>query len=98
MILTLPYAILMPLMPEEEHGLITGFYSFSRGLGILLGPALAGLAITALRSALPATDGYSAMWLVCGGAILASLPFVAPLQAKEAELRRGRARTAEQPA
>jgi MFS family permease len=91
MILTLPYAILMPLMPEEEHGLITGFYSFSRGLGILLGPALAGLAITALRSSLPATDGYSAMFLVCGAAILASIAFMGPLQAKEAELRRERA-------
>ncbi|MFL5883769.1 MAG: MFS transporter, partial [Thermoleophilaceae bacterium] len=34
MILTLPYAILMPLMPEEEHGLLTGFYSFTRGIGI----------------------------------------------------------------
>jgi MFS family permease len=101
MILTLPYAILMPLMPEEEHGLITGFYSFSRGLGILLGPALAGLAITGLRSTLPGTDGYAAMWLVCGAAILASLAFMGPLQAKEADLRRRRrseARPAEQPA
>lgn len=42
MILTLPYAILMPLMPEGEHGLITGFYSFSRGLGILSGPCWRG--------------------------------------------------------
>jgi MFS family permease len=90
MILTLPYAILMPLMPEEEHGLVTGFYSFSRGLGILLGPLLAGLAITALRSLLPSTEGYAAMWLVCGAAILASLAFMDPLQAKESELRRQR--------
>jgi MFS family permease len=90
MILTLPYAILMPLMPDEEHGLITGFYSFSRGIGILLGPALAGLAIMALRSTLSGTDGYAAMWLVCAVAILASVPFVRPLQAKEAELRRQR--------
>jgi MFS family permease len=90
MILTLPYAILMPLMPEEEHGLITGFYSFSRGLGILLGPLLAGVAITALHSALPSTHGYAAMWLVCAAAILASLAFIEPLQAREAQLRRQR--------
>lgn len=93
MILTLPYAILMPLMPEQEHGLITGFYSFSRGLGILLGPALAGLAIRALHSALPSTHGYAAMWLVCSLAILASLAFIPPLRAREAELRRGRRRS-----
>jgi MFS family permease len=92
MILTLPYAILMPLMPDEEHGLITGFYSFSRGIGILLGPALAGLAIMALRSTLPGTAGYAAMWLVCAVAILASVAFMRPLRAKEDELRRERSR------
>jgi MFS family permease len=95
MILTLPYAILMPLMPEEEHGLVTGFYSFSRGLGIVLGPLLAGLAITAMRSSLPTTDGYAAMWLVCGMAILASIGFMGPLQAKEAQLRAERERDPE---
>jgi MFS family permease len=92
MVLTLPYAILMPLMPDEEHGLITGFYSFSRGLGILLGPTLAGLAITAMRPVLSSTDGYAAMWLVCGVAILVSLVFMAPLRAKEKQLRRERDR------
>jgi MFS family permease len=92
MILTLPYAVLMPLMPDEEHGLITGFYSFSRGLGILLGPLLAGFAIAAMRSSLPSTQGYAAMWLVCGAAILASIAFMGPLQAREAQLRRKRER------
>lgn len=96
-VLTLPYAILMPLMPEEEHGLITGFYSFTRGLGIVLGPALAGLAITALRPALASTDGYAAMWLVCGVAILASLAFMSPLRSKEQELRSERDGSSERP-
>jgi MFS family permease len=91
MILTLPYAILMPLMPDEEHGLITGFYSFSRGIGILLGPLLAGFATATLRPLLASTHGYAAMWLVCGAAILASLPFMKPIQSREAQLRRGRA-------
>jgi len=57
MILTLPYAILIPLMPDEEHGLLTGFYSFTRGLGILAGPLLAGLAISLLRGQLGGTHG-----------------------------------------
>jgi MFS family permease len=90
MILTLPYAILMPLMPEEEHGLITGFYSFSRGVGILLGPLLAGVAITVLRPALTSTHGYAAMWLVCGLAMLASAAFMGPIRHREAHLRRKR--------
>jgi MFS family permease len=95
MILTLPYALLMPLMPENEHGLITGFYSFSRGLGILLGPLLAGLAITLMRSSLASTQGYAAMWLVCGVAILLSLLFMQPLEVREAQLRRRRERGGE---
>jgi MFS family permease len=92
MILTLPYAILMPLMPEEEHGLLTGFYSFTRGLGILAGPLLAGAAISGLRDQLSSTQGYAAMWLVCGAAILATIPLMGPLRAKEARNRRERAR------
>jgi MFS family permease len=94
MILTLPYAILIPLMPDEEHGLITGFYSFSRGLGILLGPLLAGVAITALRPVLSSTHGYAAMWLVCSLSILASIAFMSPLQRRESELRRRRGQRA----
>jgi MFS family permease len=92
MILTLPYAILIPLMPEGEHGLITGFYSFSRGLGIVLGPLLAGIAISVLRPDLSSTRGYAAMWLVCGVAILASLAFVPPIRRREMQLRRRRER------
>ena len=94
MILTLPYAILMPLMPEHEHGLVTGFYSFSRGLGILLGPLLAGVAITAFRSVVPSTHGYAAMWLVCSAAVLASLMFMKPLRERESQLRRQRSERA----
>jgi MFS family permease len=90
MILTLPYAILMPLMPDEEHGLITGFYSFSRGVGILLGPLLAGAAITWLRPLLSSTHGYAGMWLVCSLSMLASAAFMGPLRDREAQLRRQR--------
>lgn len=73
LVMTLPYAILMPLMPEEEHGALTGFYSLSRGIGTMLGPLLAGLAITGI-------GGYRAMWLVAGGAVLASVVFLVRLE------------------
>jgi MFS family permease len=82
-ILTLPYALLIPLMPEDEHGILTGFYSFSRGFGILLGPLIAGVAISLLRGPLAGTHGYAAMWLVCSVAILASIPFMGPLRRRE---------------
>lgn len=72
-IMALPYALLMPLMPEEEHGAVTGYYSFSRGLGTWLGPLAAGVAITALSGPFSSTQGYQAVWGVCGVAILLSL-------------------------
>jgi MFS family permease len=86
-ILTLPYALLIPLMPDSEHGILTGFYSFSRGLGILLGPLLAGAAISLLKGPLGSTHGYGAMWLVCSAAILASIPMMGALRRREAKQR-----------
>ena len=75
-IMTLPYAMLIPLMPKREHGALTGFYSLSRGIGVMLGPLLAGVAVSLLKSPLSSTHGYAAMWLVCSVAVLASIPLV----------------------
>jgi predicted MFS family arabinose efflux permease len=72
-IMALPYAVLMPLMPADEHGAVTGFYSFSRGLGTWLGPLVAGVAITSLDGVFSSTQGYQAVWGVCSLAILLSL-------------------------
>jgi MFS family permease len=76
-IMTLPYALLMPMMPTDEHGALTGFYSVSRGIGVSLGPGLAGIAIQL------AGQDYRVMWLVCGAAILASIPFTRRLRAAD---------------
>jgi MFS family permease len=70
-VLTLPYAILIPMMPKDQHGKLTGLYSTSRGVGIMLGPLLAGVAITLTKNVLP-QHGYSAMWIVCASAMLLS--------------------------
>jgi MFS family permease len=80
-IITLPYALLMPMMPEEDHGALTGFYSVSRRAGAALGPALAGLAIQL------AGRDYREMWLVCGTAILVSVPFARRLRHEDADAR-----------
>jgi MFS family permease len=86
MLMSLPYSLLMPIMPESEHGILTGLYSLSRGIGIMLGPLLAGIAISAAKPALSATEGYAAMWLVAAAATLASIPLLRRLrrQADEA--------------
>jgi MFS family permease len=78
--MTLPYAILMPLMPRAHHGMLTGFYSLSRGLGVMLGPLLAGLAIQLLSGQFTSTRGYGAMWIVTSAAVLASIPVLVRLR------------------
>jgi MFS family permease len=85
---TMAYAILMPLTPEDEHGALTGFYSLSRGVGITLGPILAGI-LVALSSTGPfaATKRFRAMFIVCACAALTSLLFVRRLQRSEDDRR-----------
>lgn len=80
-LMTLPYALLVPMMPEHEHGALTGFYSLSRGLGIALGPVLAGAAIQLLRGPFSSTQGFQAMWGVCSAAIFLSIPLLDRLRA-----------------
>jgi predicted MFS family arabinose efflux permease len=76
-VMALSYAILMPLMPEDDRGAVTGFYSASRGIGITIGPILAGALIAVLDfGPFDATHGYQATWFVCSAAILLSIPLV----------------------
>jgi MFS family permease len=79
-VMTLPYALLIPLMEDDDHGLTTGLYSVSRGVGTALGPLLAGVAIGVLAGVFPKTDGYQAMWGVCAVAVLASIPVLGRLR------------------
>lgn len=80
-VMTMAYAILMPLMPEDEHGVLTGLYSLSRGVGVVCGPVLAGAAIAVTGQGLfSSTQGFQATWIVCAAAALLSVPFVARLR------------------
>jgi MFS family permease len=72
--MSLPYALLMPMMPAGAHGAVTGLYSLSRGLGVALGPLLAGVAVEL------AGDDYRWVWLVCAAAILLSILTMRPLR------------------
>jgi hypothetical protein len=51
-------------------------HSASRGVGVMFGPLLAGLAISLLHGPLSSTEGYAAMWAVCGAAALGSVPLL----------------------
>ena len=92
-VMALAYAILMPLMPEEDRGALTGFYSVSRGIGITIGPVLAGVMISVLGSGVfESTRGYQATWLVCSAAILLSIPGVRRLEREHRDRERLAAR------
>ncbi|HEY6761577.1 MAG TPA: MFS transporter [Baekduia sp.] len=79
-VMTLPYALLIPLMGDDDHGLTTGLYSVSRGIGTALGPLLAGVAIGLLGGVFHGTQGYQAVWGVCAAAILLSVPVLGLLR------------------
>lgn len=73
-VMTLPFSMLMGLMPESGHGAASGLFELSRGVGVLLGPAAAGVAIHLLAPTLESTDGYAAVFPVAAAAILLSIP------------------------
>ncbi|WP_217914643.1 MFS transporter [Miltoncostaea marina] len=82
--MALPYAMLIPMMPRAGHGLLTGVYSMSRGVGIVVGPLLAGAAIEAQRAlgAPLGTVAYSALWLVAGALLLVSVPLLSGVRGR----------------
>jgi len=79
-VMTLAWSLLYEVMPEEERGSSAGLADATKGAGLLLGPALTGLAIDLARHWLSTTDGYAIMWPVLAVPILVSLPFVRALR------------------
>jgi MFS family permease len=75
-VMTLAWGLLFKLMPAEHRGAVSGLATTTKGLGLLLGAPVAGLAIDLARPYLEATDGYQILWPVCGIPILAATPLV----------------------
>ncbi len=74
-VLTLPYAILIKLMPKENIGQFTGMFSMTRGFANIVAPLIAGVAIDiAARYMAPGRE-YAVIWLVSAGMIAISLIF-----------------------
>jgi MFS family permease len=72
-VMTLPYTLLAQSSRQQSPGQIAGWYELSRGVGVIIGPIVTGAAIDVLRPVFRETQGYGAMWLVQGLALLASL-------------------------
>ncbi|MFL5945327.1 MAG: MFS transporter [Gaiellaceae bacterium] len=76
-VMTLAWGLLFKLMPPEHRGAVSGLATTTKGLGLLLGAPLAGAAIDLTSPLFEGTNGYQALWLVCGLPILAAIPIVA---------------------
>jgi MFS family permease len=78
-VMTLPYAILIKLMPKQQTGGFTAMFSMVRGVANVVAPLLAGAAVDGARHILEGTRyagrEYAAIWAVCGLMIIVSLFF-----------------------
>jgi MFS family permease len=83
-VMTLAWGLLFKLMPEGDRGAISGLATTTKGVGLLIGPLLAGALIDVLQPHLEATEGYQALWPVLGVPILLVIPLVASLARAEA--------------
>ena len=82
-VMTLPFALLMQLLPPRDHGAGAALFGVSRGLGLLLGPAVAGAAITLLDGVFDDTRGYGAIFVVASACVLATLPMLPRLRSDD---------------
>jgi len=96
--MTLAWGLLFKLMPDEERGAVSGLATWTKGVGLLIGPLAAGGAIDLLAPQLEATEGYQVLWPILGLPILAVAPIVASLiPAESAADRRAAAQQPEPP-
>jgi len=78
-VMTLSWALLFKLMPAEHRGAISGLATTTKGVGLLIGPLVAGIMIDVMAPYLGKTDGYEVLWPVCAIPVLAAIPLVASL-------------------
>jgi MFS family permease len=78
-VMTLAWGLLFKLTPAQHRGAFSGLATTTKGIGLLVGAPLAGLAIDLSKSHLQATDGYQVLWPICGIPILLAIPLVASL-------------------
>ena len=94
-VLTLSWGLLFKLMPPGDRGAIAGLATTTRGIGLIIGPLLAGVAIDLLSPYLEETQGYQALWPILGVPILLAIPLVARLSATERQAGPGEPETPE---
>ena len=84
-VMTLAWGLLYKIVPEQHRGAASGLATTTKGIGLLVGAPLAGLAIDVSKPYLEATDGYQILWPLCGLGILGAIPLLVRLMAVEDE-------------
>jgi MFS family permease len=87
-VMTLAWGLLYKIVPVEHRGAVSGLATTTKGIGLLVGAPVAGLAIDLARPYLDATNGYQILWPICGIPILAATPLL--LRLMEVEPRAAR--------
>lgn len=85
-VMALAWALLLKVMPGHDQGSISGLALTTRGIGLLAGPPLVGVAIDLFAPVLPSTDGYAIMWPAVALPVLAVIPIVTRLARDERRL------------
>jgi MFS family permease len=75
-VMTLAWGLLYKIVPAEHRGAVSGLATTTKGIGLLVGAPVAGLAIDLARPYLQATNGYQVLWPICGLPILAAIPLL----------------------
>jgi MFS family permease len=78
-VMTLAWGLLYKIVPVEHRGAVSGLATTTKGIGLLVGAPVAGLAIDLARPYLKATQGYQILWPICGVAILGAIPLLVRL-------------------
>jgi len=84
-VMTLAWGLLYNIVPEQHRGAASGLATTTKGIGLLIGAPVAGLAIDLARPYLGATNGYQILWPICGIPILAAIPLLVRLMDAEEE-------------
>jgi MFS family permease len=82
-VMTLAWGLLYKIVPVEHRGAVSGLATTTKGIGILIGAPIAGLAIDLAKPYFGATDGYQILWPICGLPILAAIPLLVRLMEVE---------------
>ena len=79
----LAWALLFKVMPATDRGTVTGLATTTKGIGLVIGPLVAGGAIDIFHDYFRSTNGYGVIWPVVAIPVLAVIPLVALLAEAE---------------